>query len=198
MVASLTAKHLSIHINSCSTKFASLTPNRLLSNSWTTSIRPQYKHPVISPSPHSHPATTSPSNRQSSSLEPTFHRHDNFRGQQLQRPWPEIGRGSCLSLPPRQLDPLFPTTSSLVLDTTPIHAGLCPIQLPLNGQPSNIAFDSQCSHSLTSTQTSETRETRHLEDDGKDGGMNEQTTQEREVVVEEAIALEGEEITCLL
>ena len=68
----------------------------------------------------------------------------------------------------------------------------------LNGQPSNVALESHFPHSSTSTQTGETRETRHLEDDGKDGGMNEQTTWEREVAVEEAIALEGEEITRLL
>ena len=153
MVASLTAKHLSIHINSCSTDFASLsasslTPNQFLSNSWKTSIRPL------------------------------------------------IRTSSNITIL-RQLDPPFPTTLSLVLDTTPICSGLYPIQMPLNGQPSNIALKSHFTHSSTSTQTSETRE-QGIWRDGKDGGMNEQTTWEREVVVEEAITLEGEEITRLL
>ena len=56
----------------------------------------------------------------------------------------------------------------------------------------------QCLTISTSTNVSEMREPRHLENDGKVGGFIEQATGKKEVVVEAAVALEGGEVASLL
>lgn len=55
--------------------------------------------------------------------------------------------------------------------------------------PNRVLGSAQHFHSSTSAHTNETREARNLEDNGN----NEQAIGEREVVVEEAVALVGEE-----